>query len=135
MEEQNTATTSAPVQPIVMLLVSPLEFAKLWGELIEAYHGCNGFGSDTAELYSYRFQRMNPIVHTDSMKDCEQRREAEWGHYFQAARCLHSLVEVFCSEMGCSATIDGVDPEEWIDAMACNQDRFDHRSHVRIIAT
>lgn len=113
--------------------VPPLELAKLWGELVEAYHGCNGFGGDTAELYAFRFQRFNPVVHTDAMKDGDTRREASWRHYLDAAKSLHSLVSIFCEEFDCIARIDGLTKDSWLDEVQYGDGVFDHRVHVRIL--
>lgn len=116
-----------------LLTLPPLEFAQLWGELVEAYWGHNGFGGDTAELYSFRFQRYNPTVHMSSMRDGPERDEEEFNHFCGAARTLLSLVQQFCIAYGCLCEIDGVSVEEWADAVACNKHRFRHRAHVRVV--
>lgn len=116
-----------------LLTMPPLELAKLWGELVEAYHGKNGFGGDTAELYSYRFQRMNPQLHAAKIDDEDRRDEIEWEHYFAAGRALLSLLQQFCMDHQCSTTIDGIEAEEWAESIACDNHRFDHRAHVKIV--
>ena len=116
-----------------LLTMPPLELAKLWGELVEAYHGKNGFGGDTAELYSYRFQRMNPRLHASVMEEGSAKDEAEWKHYFEAGRALLSLVQQFCMDSQCSATIDGIEAEKWAEKIACDDHRFNHRAHVKIL--
>ncbi len=104
----------------LLLEVSQLELMKLWAELNEAWHGINGFGGDTAEIYSYRLQPYSPMARTGNIQRgilCHN-----------AAYALVNLVEIFCGEYKCAATIDNVPPRKWQDEI----DIFDHRAHVRI---
>ena len=68
----------------MLIRVPPLELATLWGELVEAYHGVNGFGGNTAEIYAYRF-RIAPL------------RPLEMSHEEQCltGHALHDLIEHF----------------------------------------
>ena len=52
-----------------LLTVNPLEMMHLWGELVECYHGVNGYGSDTAEIYAYRLMPYSPLVHSTALKE------------------------------------------------------------------
>ena len=115
-----------------LLAIPPMEFALLWGEILEAYHGVNGFGGNVAEIYSYRLQRYSPIVHSDRMKQGEHRDKEEWSHYHEAARALVSILEQFSCVYECKIEIDGVDPYTWVDTISCGDYRFDHRAHVTV---
>lgn len=108
----------------MLLDVPTLELMKLWAELVEAYHGHNGYGGDTAELYACRFQRNDPRLAHENMRD-EARRE----NGIASAPDLVELVELFCEEYDCAALIDGHAPTEWSKMVQC----FDHRAHVKIV--
>lgn len=43
-----------------LLSAPPLGLLRLWGSLVEAVHGVNGFGGDTAEVYAYTLLPDNP---------------------------------------------------------------------------
>jgi len=81
----------------MLIEIDTLELMELWAELNEAYHGINGFGSDTAEIYAYRFQtkynalesNMNQIQKDNSKK-------------------LLELLRLFCSRYDCDCEVDGI---------------------------
>ncbi len=105
----------------LLLEVSQLELMKLWAELNEAWHGINGCGGDTAEIYSYRLQP----AHSSETKTGNIQRGILCHN---AANALVNLVEIFCDEHSCAATIDNIPPRKWQYEI----DIFDHRAHVRI---
>ena len=110
----------------LLLEVSQLELMKLWAELNEAWHGINGFGGDTAEVYSYRLQPYSPMAHGANETDIgniDKRILCS-----NAANALVNLVEMFCHEYNCTATIDNIPPQRWKYEI----DIFDHRAHVKI---
>lgn len=124
---------SGAMFPEPLLFVSPLQFATLWGELLEAYHGINGFGGDTAELYSYRFQPYSPTVHSSAVYDGKLKDEAKADHFGRAANALLSLCYQFCYEYDCDCEIDGMTPTKYSNYVNSDELTFDHRAHVRII--
>lgn len=99
--------------PALLLEISPLDLMALWGELVEAYHGVNGFGGDTAELYAYRF-----LSHVSS---------AENEDYFKARHKLNALLELFCMAYKCSALVDGRHPSHYA------HETFSWRARIQIV--
>ena len=94
----------------------PMTLMKLWGDLIEARHGCHGYGGHVAELYAYRFGGWSPGHSPD---EHQQRR---------AAQNLHLLLTIFGEEYGDTRiTLDGRPFGNWMKQAA-----YDHRVHVRI---
>lgn len=111
--------------------VSQIELLRIWGELVESYHGVNGHGGDTAELYACRFQRYSPMIHGGHDLTSNQLR-LKAGVDRNAAFALVALVEEFCREYNCSAEIDGIDPAIWCKEISFNQRAFDHRAQVKV---
>ena len=96
----------------------------VWGELIEAYHGVNGFGGDTAEIYAYRLQGYSPHAH-------DHRNEKKLS--MQARKAASALVAICCEFMRhyeAQLTIDGLDKDRWYAENSFG--RFNHRAHVKI---
>lgn len=102
--------------PALLLEVSPLELMKLWGELVEAYHGVNGFGGDTAELYAYRF-----LPYVSSAESAENE------NYFKARHKLNALLEMFCVAYRCSVLVDGRHPSHYA------HETFSWRAQIKIV--
>lgn len=106
-----------------MLNVPIVELLKLWGELVEAYHGVNGYGGCTAELYAYRFCRANPMrTLLGDTAEKAKRKDA-----VQARESLFELVRTFENAYECRVTIDGEDSFRWFQLAG---DTFDHRVHA-----
>lgn len=112
-----------------LLTVNPLEMMKLWGELVECYHGVNGYGSDTAEIYAYRLMPYSPVVHNGAMMSIlKAERSADLNA--TAANALASLCEEFARQYDCKIEIDECDIRAWLLLVT---DQFDHRAHVKVI--
>ena len=102
---------------------------KLWGDLVECYHGVNGYGSDTAEIYAYRLQSYSPVVHNGGlMTELKAERAADLNAI--AANALASLCEEFARQYDCKVEIDGHEIGNWLSLVT---DQFDHRAHVKVI--
>lgn len=101
----------------------------LWSELEEAKLGKNGYGSDTAELYAYRFVGRQPLVDNECVHGTETWRNANAEMNREAADALVWLVDTFCRLRECFAYIDGHWPNAWREKIG---DRFGHRAHVRV---
>jgi len=111
--------------------VSILELLMLWSELVEAYHGVNGYGSDTAEIYSYRFQQYSPVAHSGIDTDTAISRQKElWS---SAGQAFVNLVNLFCDQFCCQVEVDCTDWKTWCHELADGQRTFAHRVHVRVI--
>src|SRR3990167_1642042 len=102
-------------------LPSIREFLEIWGELVEAYCGKNGFGGDTAELYAYRFMRYAPGAVDGSTAQKEQQREA--------ALALWYILKMFGEMYECARYVNKRRFGAWV-----KQIEFDHRVHVRVVS-
>lgn len=113
------------------------QILDVWGDLVAAYHGVNGYGSDTAEIYAYRM-----------LPDCPRRRlsppgcggltdEAHAEAAQAAARNLYGLLATFREHYpdcriypDCTRSGNGRILGKWY-----TQVHLDHRTHVRILRT
>ena len=116
-----------------ILHVSTFELTRLWGELVEAYHGVNNYGGTVAELYAYRLMPYSPTVHVSSSL-AYQRADT----YLQAAQevqrhaagALRELCELFAEEWECAVMIEGKPPLVWARE---NGPYFGRRAHVEVL--
>lgn len=107
------------------LLRAPLAgMLDVWGELVEAYCGCNGFGSDTAEVYAYHLMPDDPrrrLGAPDGARDAEEEAAR------LASAAFHALLGTFADRYDCTVEIDG---RPWaVDAPPATTG---HRWHVRV---
>jgi len=117
-----------------MLNLSTLDLLGLWSDLCDAYHGRNGFGGDTAEIYAYRCGRPSPASSSTGPLGRQVKREdAE-----RAAASLVAVCQLFEREHSCEVLLDtGAprtgpdDPSSWRRAGPWF-DAFDHRVQVRV---
>lgn len=42
------------IDPTPLLRINTLDLLMIWGDLVAAYYGRNGYGTDTAEIYAFR---------------------------------------------------------------------------------
>jgi hypothetical protein len=108
-----------------LIEVSLIELLKIWGELIEAYHGVNGFGGHVAEIYSYRLQRYSPAGHAVGGRD-DDKQEI----YVRAANSLAEIVIEFSRQYDCEVLIDDRQPVKWRDLSRLTP--FSHRAYVEV---
>lgn len=113
-----------------LIEVSLIELLKLWGELVEAYHGVNGFGGSVAEIYAYRFQRYSPLAHGPPInrRPSDELRDI----HLRAGNALVELIEEFCNQYNCQATVDGLEVSAWCRQLNAGAFEFDHRAHVAV---
>lgn len=110
-----------------LLNIRPIELLRLWGELVECYHGVNGYGSDTAEIYAYRLMPFSPSVQLHPGFHEEQKLEIQG----QAAADLVELCRLFLGEYDrYTIEIDGIELSLWEQHIRYG---FDWRVHVRVI--
>lgn len=119
-------TEERPCLSGILLELPAIELMFLWSELVECWHGVNGFGGDTAEIYAYRFYRYSPALDGAKMSDWKERNSERRAN---ACEGLCELVRIFCQRYNCKATIDGDGLELW---KVRNLLHFDYRAHVRI---
>lgn len=115
-----------------LIEVNPLELCKLWGELVEAYHGVNGFGGYTAEIYAYRFMAYVPAAHSHIGHESEPARKARDEVYYKAANQLVALIEEFIDWYDCYIQINGLAYQDWHRGIVAGQGKFDHRVRVTV---
>jgi hypothetical protein len=112
-----------------MLNIPTHELLLLWGELVEAYHGVNGYGSDTADLYAYRFMRHQPTaVMVPAPEPGGMMAQIMDDAHKQAAWSLFALLVHFREFYGCTIEVDGRRLGKWLAAAP-----FTHRVHVKVI--
>jgi hypothetical protein len=118
-----------------MINVSLLELLKIWGELVECYHGLNDFGGDTVELYAYRFQPYSPLGHSEAKQlvDSSLKLDTLAEIERRGAVSLFNIVRELCKQFECSAEIDGIPSNDWMWEIQDRKRVFDHRAHVSII--
>jgi hypothetical protein len=114
-----------------MLNMPMIEVLRVWTELVEAYHGVNGYGGDTAELYAYRFCRDDPTRRLDKVdgEKCQLRKDAERRAGNEARGALWSLLTLFQQVMSAEVYVDGKTLYQWQQA----SEPFDHRVHVKVL--
>lgn len=118
--------TNDALGPLPTFQVPVIELMRVWGELVEAYHGVNGYGGDTAEVYAYRLMGRNPAAEASSTgyRSGGAVRKQE-----RVARLAFAqLCTAFELEYGCEVRIDDHKPEDWVMVT-----RFDHRAHVKVV--
>jgi hypothetical protein len=101
-------------------MLSTYEAMRLWGELVEAAHGVNTFGGDTAELYAYRFSTDSPAA-TLGVGDAVRTQAIERG------AALYDLLSMFAMAYTRRVEVDG---ERLTRAMRTRP--FVHRVHVKV---
>lgn len=92
---------------------------SIWSDLDDAYHGKNGFGGDTAEIYMYRLMPYSPSV-TRALTDARDVVRA-------ANKSLFYLLAHFRDARGVEVWVNDAPLGAWL-MTATN----DHRVHVRI---
>jgi len=114
-----------------MINIPIKEMLLLWSELVECYHGKNGYGGCVAELYSYRFQPYRPKAHLDESSNLlsDDLKQV----YFDAAFSLVELLKLFCDSYHCRCKINEVSIIHWFHGIKVQDYYFDHRVHVEII--
>jgi hypothetical protein len=92
-------------------------FLHLWTELVEAYHGVNGFGGDVAEIYAYKLTPFSYVP--DAFKDGQQA----------ALRRLLAICQEFERLMKCSLLLNELSLAEWQSGVFV----FTHRVHIKVV--
>lgn len=89
----------------------------VWSDLSDAYHGCNGYGGDTAEIYAYRLQPGGGHL-------CKTPEDL-----YEGAKALVFLCSKFSARYPSTILIDGSSPAEWLKT---HGSAFGHRAHVQV---
>lgn len=109
-----------------LLNASPLMIMELWEQLLDAEHGRNGYGGDTAEIYVTRFMMHSSTVTLDRMRGGDLS-EGGREDYHEACRTLHALCRVF--EERRKVVVEMI--EGPLDDLVGDR-VFDHRVHLRV---
>lgn len=103
-----------------MINLSMAEACRLYGELVEAYHGINGFGGNTAELYLYRFGY--------SLTDKSLLPSTDAADLARANESLYNLIAFFLKKYDRAVvTVNDRSFGEWVKTAG-----FNHRVHVHV---
>lgn len=116
-----------------LLTVTTLELMRLWGELVEAYHGVHGYGSTVAEVYAYRLMPYTPTAHMEggeAFRATEMHQEAVSQVQRNAGMALKELCEQFAESYECEVAIDGRTPQMWWTYGG--GDQFRSRAYVQV---
>ena len=113
---------------IALATISLSQALGVWGDLVEAYHGVNGYGGDTAEVYLFRLMPRDPSAERgpDGGTLAAQAVVAQ----ARAARlALADLCRLFAEHYGDAiVTIEGLSIDAWPGADEHNR----HRAHVHV---
>lgn len=109
----------------LLLQVDTFELMKLWAEFVECYHGVNGHGGDTAEIYAYRFNKEVPLAKLAYRTSINKPLVIS----NLAQQQLGALVQLFCATYNCKAMIDNITLKNWLSSPVL----FDRKVRVCII--
>lgn len=118
---------------MTLLNIPTMELMELCGELLEAYHGVNGYGSDTCELYAFRFGKL---------KEKESFKKEVEKSKFEARDNLFELLEMFKKSYSCdfvfifdrfndAVNLTGL--QKIKDVWMQQGGGFEHRCHIKVI--
>lgn len=110
-----------------MMSISQNQLLRLWGELMDAYHGKNGFGSDTAEIYAYTLREDCPSRFL--LPEASISKESIAGGNRSAADALAGLCLKFEKDHDCKIRIDRMSIKRWRRFAGSD---FTHRAHVKV---
>jgi hypothetical protein len=110
-----------------ILNASPLQIVGLWEDLLDAEHGRNGYGGDTAEIYITRFMTHSSTVALDRMRGGELS-EGGRDDYREACRTLHALCRLFEQRREVVIEMEEGALDELIGDRV-----FDHRVHLTVL--
>ena len=105
----------------------------IWDELVNAYYDCNGYGGQTAEIYSYHLEQYSPGVHLSKNDVPEMFKEDAKRIFIDAAMALLELIQMFKEKYNCEITIDGFSISEWRKGIT-KYDGLGHRYHIKVIS-
>lgn len=107
--------------------VSMAQALGVWSDLCDAYHGKNGYGGDTAEIYMYRFMADCPTVSLSRRPLTGIAADEEALRVKAANEALHALLAHFAEERICVVLVEGQPLGAWVATAG-----FDHRVHVTV---
>jgi len=104
----------------------------VWGELMDAFYDRNGYGGQTAEIYSYRLEQYSPGVHSTPNKVSDMYVEDAIRIAKDAAFALLGLCKLFEEKYNCDIFIHEKTLSEWERDLNEDKGRF-NRYHVQVV--
>lgn len=112
-----------------ILNAAPIHFMELWEQLLDAQHGSNSYGGDTAEIYVSTFMRHSSTVVLDHMRGGEVS-DGYREDYREAAATLHALCRLFESRRGVVLEMQEGPLDDLLGPGV-----FDHRVHLTVVGS
>ncbi len=78
----------------------------VWGELVLALHGVNGFGGNVAEIYAYQLTAMDP-THDHDLRKWTPDSGTPMPVNLQPVRSMQQLLLLFRDTYDCNVVVDG----------------------------
>ena len=81
--------------------LSLVQALDVWAELVEAYHGQNGYGGTVAEIYSYALESRSPTAEVANQREAAGETllptfvEAQQDQARQSREALESMLVLF----------------------------------------
>lgn len=132
----NTTEDKSGEQCLAAERLSPLVFAELWGELIEAQHGVQGRETNTAIICAGVLGRKpSPRRIVTIMRQVgktQMTMQAIRNTDLWRCETLHSLTTAFARVRDCVVTVDGLPPDLWLAAVKQDGHYFSSLISVRV---
>ena len=103
-------------------------------DLVEAFHGVNGYGGNVAEIYAYRLLSYSPTLGLATNADCEKLQESEVLRKalieanIEAGTNLLFLLEQLNKRYSCKIYVNENVFGQWLA-----KEGFPYRVHVKVI--
>ncbi|MBK7823226.1 MAG: hypothetical protein IPJ61_19770 [Tessaracoccus sp.] len=110
------------IDPTPLLRINTLDLLMIWGDLVAAYYGRNGYGTDTAEIYAFRCADPGAAVRMRS----DATQLADEGA-LAAAQGLHAVLGLFIQQYRAKVKVDGKLYGDWVAARPLT-----HRTEVQV---
>ena len=105
----------------------------IWDELVDAYYGRNGYGGQTAEIYSYRLEQYSPGVHKFSDdKILPMYRDDAKRIAIEAAQALAGIIKLFLERYDAEITVENMKIPIWEKKIKQGKFLY-HRYHVTVL--
>ena len=99
--------------------LSMLQAIGIWDDLVEAYHGVNGFGGNTAEIYGYRLSERCPSAEAGFPGSTDEGDG-------NATLRLKAVIRLFVERRSdAKVVVDGIPWKKWKGPLS-------HRCHVKV---
>ena len=106
--------------------VSVDQWLGVWNELVRAYYGHNGYGGNTAEIYSHTLQLNSPAANAYRNNEGSEMAKSAYDDQLEIAKdSLIRIAKRFEEEFDCICLIDNQKLDDWDHV-------FDYRVEVTI---